>query len=158
MEVTARLATPDDLPALGQLATEAIEELTPHRGGELWRRQSARPVPPDASLSADLDDDTVDVVVGCIDDVPVGYGVMRAEPLQDDSLLGVITDLYTLPGAREVSVGETVMNLLIDHATARGCIGVDSVALPGDRETKNFFESFGLKARQLVVHRSLTES
>jgi hypothetical protein len=34
---------------------------------------------------------------------------------------------------------------------------MDSLALPGDRATKNFFESFGLKARAIVVHRSLVE-
>ena len=29
------------------------------------------------------------------------------------------------------------------------------LALPGDRATKNFFESFGLKARLLTVHAPL---
>ena len=38
-------------------------------------------------------------------------------------------------------------------AAAQGCFGVDSLALPGDRHTKNFFESFGLVARAIVVHR-----
>ena len=46
------------------------------------------------------------------------------------------------------------MNLVLDELRAAGCIGIDSRALPGDRETKNFFESFGLKARLLTVHRS----
>ena len=41
------------------------------------------------------------------------------------------------------------------HATAAGAIGVDALALPGDRATKNFFETFGLKARAIVVHLSL---
>ena len=45
----------------------------------------------------------------------------------------------------------------IAEARRRGSIGIDGRALPGDRETKNFFESFGLKARQLVVHLSLTD-
>ena len=38
----------------------------------------------------------------------------------------------------------------------QGCFGVDSLALPGDRHTKNFFESFGLVARAIIVHRSLS--
>ncbi len=155
MEITARDATHDDLIALALLAGEAVEELTPQRGGQVWRRQSARPLPPDASLAADLDAEDVHVVVGELDGTPVGYGVLRVEVLTDGSRLGVITDLYTADGAREVSVGEEVMEALIAHARRDGCFGVDSIALPGDRETKNFFESFGLVARAIVVHRPL---
>ena len=155
MEISARPATADDLPALETLATEALEELTPHRGGDVWRRQLARPVPPGDSLRADLDDPDAFVVAGTLDDAIIGYGVLRVEHLRDGSRLGVISDLFTLEGARGVSVGEEVMGALIAWADEQGCFGVDSVALPGDRHTKNFFESFGLVARAIVVHRSL---
>ena len=67
-----------------------------------------------------------------------------------------IEDIYVDPGARAVGLGETLMNHLIDWCRARGCFGVDSLALPGDRDTKNFFESFGLVARAIVVHRPLS--
>jgi len=156
--VTARPATADDLPALADLAVAAIEELTPHRGGAIWRRQLARPIPPDGSLRADLDSPDAHVVVGTIDGTAVGYGVVRIEALADGSKLGVISDLFTDEGAREVAVGEHVMGALIDWAGERGCFGVDSLALPGDRETKNFFESFGLVARAIVVHKRLDGS
>ena len=157
MEVGVRPATDDDLPELAELATLAIEELTPNRGGAVWRRQQARPLPPDGSLAADLAAADTHVVVGTIDGTAVGYGVVRAESLADGGRLGVISDLYTLPGAREVAVGETVMDALIAWCRERGCFGVDSLALPGDRHTKNFFESFGLVARAIVVHRSLEQ-
>jgi hypothetical protein len=49
-----------------------------------------------------------------------------------------------------------MMEDLVAWCTAQGCFGVDSLALPGDRHTKNFFESFGLVARAIVVHRSIT--
>lgn len=155
MEITARPATAQDLPALEHLAAEAIEELTPHRGGDVWRRQLARPMPPGDSLRADLVDPDVIVVAGALDDTVIGYGVLRIEHLRDGSKLGVISDLFTLEGARGVSVGEEVMGALIAWADEQGCFGVDSLALPGDRHTKNFFESFGLVARAIVVHRSL---
>lgn len=155
MEVAARPATAEDLSVLDSLASAAIDELTPHRGGDLWRRQLARPVPPEDSLRADLDDPDAHVVAGTIDGTIIGYGVVRVEHLRDGSKLGVISDLFTLEGARGVSVGEEVMGALIDWAGQQGCFGVDSVALPGDRHTKNFFESFGLVARAIVVHRSL---
>ena len=47
------------------------------------------------------------------------------------------------------------MDLLVERARAADAVGIDALALPGDRETKNFFETFGLKARAIVVHRSL---
>ncbi len=155
MEVAARAATAADRDVVADLATLVIEELTPQRGGAVWRRESARPIPTGPSIDADLDDDTTHVVVGTIDDVPVGYAVVRATELADGSSLGRISDLFTLEGARGVGVGEAMMDELIEWSGARGCIGVDSVALPGDRHTKNFFESFGLVARAIVVHRSL---
>lgn len=158
MDVTARVAADDDLAVLTELAGEAIAELTPIRGGEVWRRQSARPVPPQPSLRRDLDHDDAHVVVGSIDGTVVGYGVVRIEDLGAGGLLGVISDLYTDPGARGVGIGEAVMDELLAWCRGRGCFGVDSVALPGDRHTKNFFESFGLVARAIVVHRSLAES
>jgi GNAT superfamily N-acetyltransferase len=155
VEVSARAATVEDLPAVAELAGEAVAELTPVRGGAVWRRQSARMLPTDESLRSDLDDAWSHVVAGTIDGSIVGYGVVRAEELPGGGVLGVISDLYTLPGARGVGVGEVVMDELIEWCRQQGCFGVDSLALPGDRETKNFFESFGLVARAIVVHRSL---
>ena len=155
MEVAARTATTDDLDVLTDLASDAIDELTPNRGGEVWRRQRSRPSPVGESLSDDLGDPACQVVVGMIDDVPIGYGVVHLEELTDHSMLGVISDLYTLPGARGVGAGEAMMDALIAWSSERGCFGIDSLALPGDRHTKNFFESFGLVARAIVVHRSL---
>ena len=47
------------------------------------------------------------------------------------------------------------MDAVLAWARERGCIGIDSLALPGNRDTKNFFETFGFTARLLVVHRKL---
>ncbi len=155
MEVMARAAAAPDLDVLSELAVEAVEELTPNRGGAVWRRERARALPPLESLRSDLGDENCRICVGCIDDVPIGYGVLRVDALRDGGLLGRISDLYTLPGARGVGVGEAMMDHLLGFASERDCFGVDSIALPGDRHTKNFFESFGLVARELVVHRTL---
>ncbi len=155
MEVSARAATLADLDILSELATQAVQELTPNRGGDVWRRHQARSLPPAASLADDLAAADRSIAVGMIDDVVVGYGVIRTEELRDETTLAVISELYTLPDARAVGVGEAVMDDLLAWARERGCFGVDSIALPGDRHTKNFFESFGLVARAIVVHRRL---
>lgn len=95
------------------------------------------------------------LVVGTLDGYPFGYGVLSVVSLGAGRLLGTIEELVVEADAREVSLGEAIMKELVDHAGARGCFGIDSRALPGDRQTKNFFESFGLKARMLVVHKAL---
>ncbi|MEZ5207350.1 MAG: hypothetical protein R2690_10330 [Acidimicrobiales bacterium] len=39
-----------------------------------------------------------------------------------------------------------------------GAVTVSTPSLPGDRSTKNFFESFGLVARAIVVHRTFDDA
>jgi hypothetical protein len=47
------------------------------------------------------------------------------------------------------------MDELQAFCETRDCLGVDAIALPGNRDTKNFFETFGLVARAILVHRPL---
>jgi GNAT superfamily N-acetyltransferase len=152
---TARIAVVDDLGDLEWLARQAIEQMRSLRGGVLWSLTLGRQEPVRASLEAALVDPDRRVVVGLIDDTVVGYGAVAIQGLADGRPLGVIEELFVAEGARSVGVGEAMMDLLVEWCTARRCVGIDAVALPGDRETKNFFETFGLKARALVVHRAL---
>jgi len=153
----ARRATIADLEPLEQLAREAIDELTPMRGGDLWAQTAGRREPLAESFQVDLTDPGKLVVVGSIDDTVVGYGVVRLQGLPDGRPLGVVDDLYVHPEARAVGVGEAMMDLLVAWCREHRCTGIDAVALPGNRATKNFFETFGLTARAIVVHRSLEE-
>jgi GNAT superfamily N-acetyltransferase len=155
-EEGCRPATAADLPRLAELAEQAIAELRAGRGGEVWSRHAARRPPFEAQLARELEDDDHRVLVGTVDGTVMGYGVGAVERLPDGGLLGVVTDLYTELGARELGIGELTMHALVEWCTERGCFGVDSLALPGDRHTKNFFESFGLVARAIVVHRPLS--
>ena len=52
-------------------------------------------------------------------------------------------------------VGAGKLDEVLAWCTERGCRGVDALALPGNRETKNFFETAGLVARAIVVHKRL---
>jgi GNAT superfamily N-acetyltransferase len=155
-EEAARTAVEADIPHVVALAGAATEEKLGQKGGALWARREGAPAPHQAALSSALAAPDHEVAVGTLDGVVVGYGVVRVETLLDGGLLGMIDDIYVDPGARAVGVGETLMNHLMDWCRARGCFGVDSLALPGDRDTKNFFESFGLVARAIVVHRPLS--
>jgi GNAT superfamily N-acetyltransferase len=151
----ARRAEPADLDAVVMLAAQAREELVGQRGGVLW---SVREAVEDhrAALSRSFGDATALAVVGCLDDVVVGYGLASTEVLRDGRRIAVVTDLYVEPLARGVGVGEALMDAVISWATAAGCAGVDALVLPGMRESKNFFERFGLVARAILVHRALS--
>ena len=106
------------------------------------------------SLRHALTDPDQRVVVGTIDDAAVGLGTVRVVGLADGRPLGVVDELFVEPEARGVGVGEAMMDLLVDWCRQRHCVGIDAIALPGDRDTKNFFETFGLTARAIVVHRT----
>jgi ribosomal protein S18 acetylase RimI-like enzyme len=151
----SRPATADDLARVVALAHEQRAELAPMRGGELWQLRDTWPSPIDDVYRALLERDDASVVVATIDDVVLGFGVVLVEELRDDTRLGVITDLYVEPPAREVGLGDAIAADLVEFCRAHGCRGVDAVALPGHRVTKNFFEGHGFAARALVMHRSL---
>jgi ribosomal protein S18 acetylase RimI-like enzyme len=152
---SARPATAADVVRLVELAEQAIAELTPTKGGDIWARREARRAPYDESFVSDLAADDRRVLVGEIEGAVIGYAVVHLELLHDNRLLGVVTDIYVEPEARDVSVGECLMDAIVAWCSARGCVGIDSLALPGNRATKNFFETFGLVARAIVVHRRL---
>ena len=151
----ARPATEEDVPQVAQLARDAIGELAPLRGGAVWRARESRQEPLEDGLRSLLADPDARVLAGTIDGVILGYAVARVERLPDGSSLGVIDDLYVEAGAREVGLGEAMMEDLVSWCTERGCFGMDAIALPGDRSTKNFFEESGFTARKLVMHHSL---
>jgi len=151
----ARPASADDVDRLADLAAEAVAEQRAERGGAVWAVREARPIPAHESLREDLAHVDRLVVVGTIDESIVGYAVVRSDVLRGGRPLGVLSDIYVEPGAREVGVGEELVDAVLSWCRERGCVGVDGLALPGNRSTKNFFETFGFTARAIVVHRPL---
>ena len=87
--------------------------------------------------------------------MPVGYAVTRLVELGDGTQVAEVADIFVEPPARDVGVGNALMQDAVEWARTRSCVGIDAHALPGDRHTKNFFESFGLVARAITVHRDL---
>jgi GNAT superfamily N-acetyltransferase len=145
VEVGVRPAGPEDDARVAQLKADAIAEQVDGRGGAVWSQREALREPPGESQT----------FVGVIDDAVMGYASVGLDTLADGKLLGVVTAIFVEPGARGVAVGEAMLDAVIEWCTAKGCVGIDAHALPGNRDTKNFFETFGLTARLLVVHRKL---
>jgi GNAT superfamily N-acetyltransferase len=157
MEEAARPATVADLPRLSELARVAGDELRPTRGGEVFlAREAAGQVEgPDIALVGSSAEPPRQVWAGTIDDVVVGYAAAHVEKLADGSAHGVLDAFFVEEGARGVGVGEAMMDLALPWLRDCGCTGVDAVALPGHRLTKNFFEETGFTARLLVMYRRL---
>ena len=151
----SRPATPDDVARVVELAKEQRAELAPTRGGALWLLHDTWAAPLDDAYRALLGRDDASLVVGTIDDAVLGFGAVVVEDLRDGTRLGVITDLFVEVPAREVGLGDAIAADLIEFCRAQGCRGVDALALPGHRATKNFFEGHRFSARSLTMHRSL---
>lgn len=125
------------------------------RGGDLWAGRDAAPEPLDEAFTAWSEDPAALVVAGCIDEVVVGFGVVEVEHLRSGGHLGVIRELFVEEGARSVGVGEAMTDRIIEFCREHDCVGIDAIALPGHRATKNFFEERGFSARALTMHTRL---
>jgi ribosomal protein S18 acetylase RimI-like enzyme len=154
-EEAVRPATLDDLPAIVGLVEALRSELTPMRGGRIWAVREARPGRPDEVYAALLTDASACVVVGTLDDVVVGFGVVTIESLADGGKLGVVAEMFVDPEGRAVGVGEAMLEAMVAFCTRENCVGVDAFALPGHRAAKNFFEESGFTARAIVMHHAL---
>jgi GNAT superfamily N-acetyltransferase len=147
ISITVRSAIASDGAALHSLAAAAGTAIDHERGGVLHRTHDLDGFDPVRFI----DSASAVALVGEVDGALIGYACVEAA----DHDQAVLRALYVDPEAREVGVGETLTNAVIDWCRARGCVGLDAVALPGDRETKNFFETQGLVARSITVHRDL---
>jgi GNAT superfamily N-acetyltransferase len=155
MEVSARRATGHDLGELRRLVSACVAGLEGQRGARQWLATAA-PAPP--AEAAELEAEAPNLPVwfaGCIDDAPVGIALAQPRSWPDGSLVLEIRLLYVEPDARDVGVGEALVDRAIELATALGAVAVESTALPGDRELKNLFERYGLVARAIIVHKVL---
>ena len=150
---SARAATDADLDFIAKQWEYAVAELDGPRGGALLAGSLYREDPSESLRSAFEDPDRL-LVVGTLDDVPVGFASAfcdrdRREPV------AVIEIIYVEPPARQVGVAESIVQVVMEWSAKRRCVGVDAPALPGSRSAKAFFEDNGFVARLLVMHHPL---
>jgi GNAT superfamily N-acetyltransferase len=155
MEVVARAATEADLDELVALYRGFCKDLAAERGGELHlRKEGFSPLLED-HFNDVMGDGRHLVLLGTLDKVPVGLVVAELGELRDSSRLAAVDVLYVEPPAREVGVGESLLEAVANWATSNGASGIDIRVLPGMRQAKNFLEGSGFVARLLVMHRRL---
>jgi ribosomal protein S18 acetylase RimI-like enzyme len=151
--IDARRAVIEDLPELVRLYRRLEEEMAGYH--EMWRPADGLPEPVAQALEAALEDASTFIYLGTIDEVPLGFILARSEPMlpqAGESRIGVIRLVFTEPEAREVGVGEAMLDVLLGDLRRSGHRRFDAHVLPGHRLVKNFFESAGFSARSIVMH------
>jgi GNAT superfamily N-acetyltransferase len=152
-----RMARSEDIDVCRRLWTDLSEDLISRRGGHLWLAQQGSmfdQVMAGAEFENLLADPRRLLLMGTLEGVIMGMAMARIEDLPDGTILGHCDGCFVEPGARGVGLGSLLLNTVVSWLGEHRCIGVDGVALPGDRGAKNFFEGSGFKARLLIMHRS----
>jgi GNAT superfamily N-acetyltransferase len=144
----AELLTPATAAVLAELRAHAFEHMATARGGAIYLDRHAVATP-DASDAAHR------VWLGGLEGTALGYLIATVVVAPSGDHVGVVEAIYVEPSARGCGIGECLMDTAIAWFTEQGCVGVESTALPGERDTKNFFEENGLKTRLLTVYRPL---
>ncbi len=153
MNVTSRPATADDVDTLVALYRALEEEQTALR--PMWRIADGLPEPADTAFKAILDDEASQLVLGTLDEVPLGFVWARLEellPQAEGELVAVVRLIHTDVEARGVGIGEAMIQAILEHHRRAGITKFDARVSPGHREAKNFFEANGFKARLIVMH------
>jgi GNAT superfamily N-acetyltransferase len=175
MTESVRPAGPDDLARCAELVSAARREVTRSRGGDLLAVLGAghaaitgAPMPGSPTSGHGLDPGAlVDswasegpsrvLLVGTFAATTVGLatGHIAGESPTGEHRLGRVDCCYVEPDARQVGVGTALVEELLSWFATRGCTDLDALALPGDRHTKQLYETAGFKARLLILHRRL---
>jgi GNAT superfamily N-acetyltransferase len=145
------VATAADLGSVEALWRQAVSELDGQRGGALLAGSLLRRRPVGEMLADAVQRDDMVVVLGTADDAEVGVASAHCDRDRREPV-GVIDTIYVDPAARQIGVGEAMVNLLVQWCSSQGCVGVDAPALPGSRPAKAFFETHGFVTRLLVMH------
>jgi len=154
----ARAAGSADLAVCARLLEEARAGAATLRGGPELLASGPWPTPPapidEHWLATRWTGDDRVLLSGTIDEVVVGVGAGHVVNAGAERV-GVVDSCYVEAGARGVGVGTALAGSLLDWFVTRCCVAVDAPALPGDRASKQLFESQGLSARLLVLRRRL---
>jgi ribosomal protein S18 acetylase RimI-like enzyme len=153
MEVTARLANPSDLEVLIDLYRALEEEMTILH--PMWPLADGLPEPVAKAIADAVNDPQAVLAIGAIDAVAFGFLLARIEdllPQAGGEQVGAIRLVFVDRQAREVGVGEAMLDLALSQLRERGLRRFDAHVLPGHRLVKNFFEAGGFAARSITMH------
>ena len=153
MGVSARAASSADLETLTGLYRGLEEEMVSLH--PMWPLADGLPEPAERALAAAVEDPEAVVTLGLIDGAPFGFLLARVEQLLPQAMgarVGAIRLVFVDREAREVGVGEAMLDFTLAELRGRGLDRFDAYVLPGHRLVKNFFEAGGFAARSIIMH------
>jgi len=162
MHEFVRPATAQDLDELSRLIAEHRNALASGaRGGEEWLDDHPALERADWERAL-VHPQTITLVAG-VDDAVLGIGTAHLETgraiigaqAQGIPLRARIDLIYVTEDAREIGLGEQLVEAIVAWATESGASSIEAEALPGDRLTKNLFERVGMVARLITVSKRL---
>jgi GNAT superfamily N-acetyltransferase len=101
-----------------------------------------------------VDDDGGFTLVASVDGVAVGFLTARTTRVGTAQVACVVR-VFVTAAARRVGIGDALIAVAGETARERGCVRIDALALPGDRDTKNLYERNGIVARLITAAREL---
>jgi GNAT superfamily N-acetyltransferase len=149
----ARPATDADLDELAGLWARALAELDGQRGGWALAGRLHRADLPGFLHDALGQSDRL-LIVGLAGGVASGLASLRAVRRRREPL-GELELIYVDPAARQSGVASAMLEVAVARCREWGMHGLDAPALPGNRAAKSFFETQGMQARLLIMHRPL---
>lgn len=94
------------------------------------------------------------IIAGTDGPTAVGVASLRAVRRRREPI-GELELLYVEPEHRRGGVARAMLDLAVATCEEWGMYGIDAPALPGNRPAKSFFETAGMQARLLIMHRPL---
>lgn len=149
-----RVATSKDIPELVRMLDDWIQDTPTDRNGHL-SGFPRRNIASEQRFATALDNESQVAFVGLLDTHPMGFALVVIDDQMPGGRLARVEELYVEPEAREVGLGEALLDATVQWAKAQGCSGIDVEALPGARSAKNLGERSGFTARLLVLHKKL---
>ena len=151
---SARIARPDDVDRVLELLGALVVDLSSARGGAPAATALVDVLQPGELAKRLSLPEGGGVIVGTFDCLVVGLALVDL-PGEADGGAAWVRALYVEPEMRRVGVGEAVLDEVIRIAEAHRASALEVPALPGDSATKSFLETMGMRARLLVMHRTL---
>lgn len=153
MNLTSRAATGHDLDSVISLYQDLEREQADLK--RVWPLFDGLDEPLDSAVNEILSDPNSILLIGELDDVPLGILWARSEAMPSragDERVGVFRLIYTEPQARGVGLGEAMIDDALGRLRAAGHRRFDARVSPGHRAAKNFFEANGFAARLIVMY------
>ena len=154
MSESARFAEISDLVEFEYLHASSRENINGRKGAEQWLEINSLKGDSDVLFQNLVNDSNYLCVLGLYEDHPFGFLIAEQTQLQGELSVD-IREVFVDPEAREVGIGEAMMDFLLEWARSASAATLTSRALPGDRELKNFFERYKVTARLIEVARRL---